>query len=192
MPRALGAVGLLRVRLVVFRSYTITRSNYLRHAGRVQVGRLRATLSGHQDRTIRKVGLGHRAALRQVANRLVRILYGCLKTSTLYNEATACPTTPNKISQLLLDKFRNGMSDITNDPIPSSNPTRSFPASPQNAASGGRSGRVIHRSRHLSVGQAPRGGHGRRRLLGRRGLCRSSGLGASDSWPGPGRRWHGK
>jgi transposase len=31
----------------------------------------------------------HHAALRQVANRLVGILHGCLKTGTLYDEATA-------------------------------------------------------------------------------------------------------
>jgi transposase len=37
-------------------------------------------------------GLSHRAALRQLANRLVGILHGCLKTGTLYNEATAWPT----------------------------------------------------------------------------------------------------
>ena len=36
-------------------------------------------------------GLGHRAALRQLANRLVGILHGCLKTRTCYNEATAWP-----------------------------------------------------------------------------------------------------
>jgi transposase len=36
-------------------------------------------------------GVGHRAALRQVANRLVGILHGCLKTGTLYNETTAWP-----------------------------------------------------------------------------------------------------
>ena len=34
-------------------------------------------------------GLGHRAALRQLANRLVGILHGCLKTGTRYDEATA-------------------------------------------------------------------------------------------------------
>ena len=34
-------------------------------------------------------GLGHQAALRQLANRLVGILHGCLRTRTLYNEATA-------------------------------------------------------------------------------------------------------
>lgn len=32
---------------------------------------------------------GHNAALRQVANRLVGILHGCLKTHTLYDETTA-------------------------------------------------------------------------------------------------------
>ena len=42
----------------------------------------------HQQRAR---GLGHRAALRQLANRLVGILHGCLKTRTLYNEATAWP-----------------------------------------------------------------------------------------------------
>ena len=34
-------------------------------------------------------GLGHNAALRQLANRLVGILHGCLKTRTPYDEATA-------------------------------------------------------------------------------------------------------
>jgi transposase len=34
-------------------------------------------------------GLGHYPALRQVANRLVGILHGCLKTHTLYNTETA-------------------------------------------------------------------------------------------------------
>lgn len=34
-------------------------------------------------------GLEHRAALRQLANRLVGILHGCLKTRTPYNETTA-------------------------------------------------------------------------------------------------------
>jgi transposase len=34
-------------------------------------------------------GLDHHAALRQLANRLVGILHGCLKTGTLYDEATA-------------------------------------------------------------------------------------------------------
>ena len=34
-------------------------------------------------------GAGHHAALRQLANRLVGILHGCLKTRTCYDEATA-------------------------------------------------------------------------------------------------------
>jgi transposase len=34
-------------------------------------------------------GSGHNAALRQLANRLVGILHGCLKTGTLYDEMTA-------------------------------------------------------------------------------------------------------
>lgn len=34
-------------------------------------------------------GAGHNAALRQLANRLVGILHGCLKTSTRYDETTA-------------------------------------------------------------------------------------------------------
>jgi hypothetical protein len=38
---------------------------------------------------LRARGAGHRAALRQLANRLVGILHGCLKTRTLYDEATA-------------------------------------------------------------------------------------------------------
>ena len=33
--------------------------------------------------------IGHQAALRQLANRLVGILHGCLKTRTLYDEDTA-------------------------------------------------------------------------------------------------------
>lgn len=34
-------------------------------------------------------GAGHNPALRQLANRLVGILHGCLKTGTLYDETTA-------------------------------------------------------------------------------------------------------
>ena len=33
----------------------------------------------------------HNAALRKLASRLVGILHGCLKTRTLYDEATAWP-----------------------------------------------------------------------------------------------------
>jgi transposase len=38
---------------------------------------------------LRKRGTGHQAALRQLSNRLVGILHGCLKTDTTYNENTA-------------------------------------------------------------------------------------------------------
>lgn len=38
---------------------------------------------------MRARNIGHQAALRQLANRLVGILHGCLKTRTLYNEITA-------------------------------------------------------------------------------------------------------
>jgi hypothetical protein len=44
--------------------------------------------------------VGHAAALRQLANRLVGILHGCLKTRTLDNEATAWPTTTNEDQQI--------------------------------------------------------------------------------------------
>ncbi|GAB3737068.1 IS110 family transposase [Amycolatopsis oliviviridis] len=39
--------------------------------------------------TLRTRGVGHQAALRQLANRLVGLLHGCLKTHTHYNETTA-------------------------------------------------------------------------------------------------------
>ena len=39
--------------------------------------------------TLRGRGIGHHAALRQLGNRLVGILHGCLKTRTPYDETTA-------------------------------------------------------------------------------------------------------
>jgi hypothetical protein len=39
-------------------------------------------------------GVNHHAALRQLANRLVGILHGCLKAATCYDEAVAWPSTP--------------------------------------------------------------------------------------------------
>jgi hypothetical protein len=39
--------------------------------------------------TLRARGIGHHAALRQLGNRLVGILHGCLKTHTRYDETTA-------------------------------------------------------------------------------------------------------
>ena len=44
--------------------------------------------------TIRARGVSHHAALRQLANRLVGILHGCLKTRTPYREDTAWPAKP--------------------------------------------------------------------------------------------------
>jgi hypothetical protein len=41
-------------------------------------------------------GASHNAALRHLANRLTGILHGCLKTRTLYDEATAWPHTAAK------------------------------------------------------------------------------------------------
>jgi hypothetical protein len=38
---------------------------------------------------LRARGTGHHAALRQLSNRLVGILHGCLKTGTRYDEHTA-------------------------------------------------------------------------------------------------------
>jgi hypothetical protein len=40
---------------------------------------------------LRGRNIGHHAALRQLANRLVGILHGCLKTGALYKEDTAWP-----------------------------------------------------------------------------------------------------
>jgi transposase len=45
--------------------------------------------------TMRARNIGHQAALRQLSNRLVGILHGCLKTRTAYNEQTA-GSHPNK------------------------------------------------------------------------------------------------
>jgi hypothetical protein len=53
-------------------------------------GALRASLGArayyHQ---LRARGVGHHAALRQLGNRLVGILHGCLNTGTSYDETTA-------------------------------------------------------------------------------------------------------
>jgi transposase len=48
---------------------------------------------------LRGRGIGHRAALRQLGNRLVGILHGCLKTSTKYHEATAWPNRAQQDEQ---------------------------------------------------------------------------------------------
>jgi transposase len=43
-------------------------------------------------------GASHNAALRQLANRLVGILHGCLKTATVYDETTAWSHHVNKVA----------------------------------------------------------------------------------------------
>ena len=40
-------------------------------------------------KTLRGRGVGHQAALRQLANRWVGILHGCLRDRTFYDENTA-------------------------------------------------------------------------------------------------------
>jgi hypothetical protein len=44
---------------------------------------------------LRARGTSHHAALRQIGNRLVGILHGCLKTRTLYNPHTAWNHRPH-------------------------------------------------------------------------------------------------
>nr|WP_027661219.1 transposase [Salinispora fenicalii] len=46
---------------------------------------------------LRARGVGHRAALRQLGNRLVGVLHGCLKTKTTYDEETACPNLTERL-----------------------------------------------------------------------------------------------
>lgn len=46
----------------------------------------------------RQRGAEHNPALRQLANRLVGILHGCLKTGTLYDEATAWQQHPKSLA----------------------------------------------------------------------------------------------
>jgi hypothetical protein len=45
-------------------------------------------------RRLRKRGIGHQAALRQLGNRLVGILHGCLKTNTTYEATTWAQLQP--------------------------------------------------------------------------------------------------
>jgi hypothetical protein len=46
----------------------------------------------------RAAGVEHNAALRTLANRLVGILHGCLKTRTTYDESTAWAHRENKLA----------------------------------------------------------------------------------------------
>ncbi len=47
---------------------------------------------------LRTRGIEHNDALRRLANRLVGILHGCLKTRTLYDEATAWSHRENMLA----------------------------------------------------------------------------------------------
>ena len=53
------------------------------------LGSMRGSPDARAYQALRDRGIGHHAALRQLANRLVGILHGCLKTRTPYNEHTA-------------------------------------------------------------------------------------------------------
>lgn len=68
--------------------------------GRQAFSALRASPGArvYYDR-IRARGTGHHAALRQLGNRLVGVLHGCLKTGSTYDEATAWPP-PQQDQQL--------------------------------------------------------------------------------------------
>ena len=66
------------------------------------MGVLRAERLTRRPRLLRRLrarGIGHQAALRQLGNRLVGILHGCLKTSTTYDETTAWPPPTQKDQQ---------------------------------------------------------------------------------------------
>ena len=60
---------------------------------------------------LRARNIEHEAALRQLANRLVGILHGCLKTRTLYDEADRLATAKRQpISRCRLTPLTPGMS----------------------------------------------------------------------------------
>jgi hypothetical protein len=47
---------------------------------------------------LRARGVGHQAALRQLGNRLVGILHGCLASKRCYDEAIAWPRTTGPVT----------------------------------------------------------------------------------------------
>ena len=80
--------------------------------------------------TLRDRGIGHQAALRQLGNRLVGILHGCLKTRTSYDEATAWAHHPTRrLTPRTWDVCRRPLARL---------PTRTATGS---AATGGRDAR---------------------------------------------------
>ena len=48
--------------------------------------------------SLRARGTGHQAALRQLANRWVGILHGCLRSHALYDEHLAWHSEPDELS----------------------------------------------------------------------------------------------
>ena len=50
------------------------------------------------DDAHRAAGVEHNAALRKLANRLVGILHGCLKTRATYDQSTAWSHHENKLA----------------------------------------------------------------------------------------------
>jgi hypothetical protein len=46
----------------------------------------------------KRMDVGHHAALRHLANRLVGRLHGCLRTNTAYDEATAWSHQPKQLA----------------------------------------------------------------------------------------------
>ena len=65
---------------------------------------------------LRARNIGHQAALRQLANRLVGILHGCLKTHTPYDEAHRLEPPPH---QRRLTPEEPGMSAAMSSRVPS-------------------------------------------------------------------------
>ena len=61
---------------------------------------------------LRARGVGHHAALRQLGNRLVGILHGCLKTRTLYDEQPPGPPPQARSASCRLTTKAHGMSDV--------------------------------------------------------------------------------
>jgi hypothetical protein len=78
----------LRTRLQEKAAVPVPAARAERHGGRT----VRRTVAGALLRLpAGSRGAGRNAALRQLANRLNRILHGCLKARTLYDETTAWP-----------------------------------------------------------------------------------------------------
>ena len=86
--------------------------------------------------TLRARGTGHHAALRQLGNRLVGILHGCLMTNQPYNEDTAWAPHPTRSTSCCLTSELMGcLTGPTEpcsppDPTPARGAARSSPGHP--------------------------------------------------------------